>query len=75
MAVLELAKPAEPINNNLVVVQLPHTQVRTSKSQNTLEQGYPLANPITGTANIITTFDNRLTNRFFSQLFIDGGSA
>lgn len=75
MAVIELAKAGNPINNNLMTVNLPLTQTRTSIGTNTREQGYPLPDPATDTANIVNLFNTRLDPRFYPQLVIDGGSA
>ena len=76
MAVIHLAKPADPINNHLTVVNLPKTQTRTSIDKNTLPFGYLPPDPATNTTNIINFFDNRLDNSFFRQCCpVDGGSA
>jgi len=75
MAVLELANPANPIRNNLSVVNLPLTQTRTSIGTNTQEFAYTPPIPSGYTADVLNTFNTRLDQRFYSQLFIDGGSA
>lgn len=75
MAVIELAKAGQPINNNLSVVQLPKTQTRTSVDKNTQEFGYQLPDPTVDTATIIADFATKYDNKFYNQFLIDGGGA
>lgn len=73
MAVLELAIPANPIDNNRTVVGLPPTGPSVAPTHK-LDFGYELPTPGL-TATIITDFNTKLDSRFFNQLYINGGTA
>lgn len=75
MAVIELAVGANPINNNLASVNLSPTHVRTGLETNTITQGYPFYDPAAQTAAVVADFATKLDDRFFNQLFINGGTA
>jgi hypothetical protein len=73
MAVLELSIPTNLIDNNRTSVGLPPTGPSVAPNYR-LEFGYELPSPADSAA-IVTNFNTKLDNRFFNQLFINGGTA